>query len=89
MPTSTLTSKGQITIPKPIRDRLSLKVGERLLFSLDNRGGIKVQRQQAEKIEILQGLLRHLAGKQPVTLEKMRDAVRQRAARKQAGTGKR
>jgi antitoxin PrlF len=89
MPTATLTSKGQITIPKPIRDRLSLKVGERLLFSLDNRGGIKVQRQQAEKIEILQGLLRHLAGKQPVTLEKMRDAVRQRAARKRAWTSKR
>jgi hypothetical protein len=34
-------------------------------------------------------LLRHLAGKQPVTLEKMRDSVRQRAARKHAGKGKR
>jgi len=88
MPASTLTSKGQVTIPKPIRDRLSLKVGERLLFSLDNRGGIKVRRQQSEKIENLQGLLRHLAGKQPVTLEKMRDSVRQRAARKHAGKGK-
>lgn len=88
MPTATLTSKGQVTIPKPIRDRLSLCVGDRLLFSLDNRGGIKVRRQQSDKIESLQGLLRHLAGKGPVTLETMRDCVRQRAARRHAGTGK-
>jgi len=86
MPTSVLTSKGQVTIPKPIRDRLRLKVGDRLLFTLDNRGAIKVQREKCEKTESLQGLLRHLARKQPVTLQEMRNAVLQRAARTDART---
>jgi AbrB family looped-hinge helix DNA binding protein len=33
-----LTSKGQITVPKPVRDTLDLKPGDRVLFRLeDNR----------------------------------------------------
>lgn len=34
---ATLTSKGQITLPKPIRQALGVEVGEKLAFSL--RGG--------------------------------------------------
>ena len=34
MVTGTLTSKGQITIPKSIRDSLNLQTGDRLAFSL-------------------------------------------------------
>lgn len=34
--TATLTSSGQITIPKPIRDQLAIKVGSRLNLSLTN-----------------------------------------------------
>jgi antitoxin PrlF len=29
---ATLTSKGQITVPKPVRDALGLKEGDRVLF---------------------------------------------------------
>ena len=31
---STLTSKGQATIPKDIRDRLRMKTGDRMTFTL-------------------------------------------------------
>lgn len=40
MPTSTLTSKGQTTIPKPIRDRLHLRPGDRLEYILEADGRI-------------------------------------------------
>ena len=37
MPTSTLTSKGQTTVPKEVRDALDLDVGDKLSWEI--RGG--------------------------------------------------
>ena len=36
MPTTTLTSKGQVTIPKAVRDFLRVGVGDRLDFIINN-----------------------------------------------------
>jgi antitoxin MazE len=41
-----LRSKGQITLPKDIRDLLSLKDGDNLIFLVNDNGQICVQRQQ-------------------------------------------
>lgn len=41
MPYSTLTGKGQITIPKVVRDNLNLKTGDTLYFRLE-KGEIKI-----------------------------------------------
>lgn len=41
MPYSTLTSKGQITIPKAVRNNLNLKTGDVLDFKIEN-GEIKI-----------------------------------------------
>jgi antitoxin PrlF len=42
MPRAKLTSKGQVTIPKAIRDQLGLEPGVALRFSVDPSGRIVV-----------------------------------------------
>jgi antitoxin PrlF len=42
MVTATVTSKGQITIPAEVRQRLGIKTGDRLLFAVED-GGLRVQ----------------------------------------------
>ena len=37
---ATITSKGQITLPKAVRDRLNLKAGDKLDFLLDDNGNL-------------------------------------------------
>jgi antitoxin PrlF len=36
MPSSTISSKGQITVPIDVRDRLGLKTGDRVEFVFEN-----------------------------------------------------
>ncbi|MFB6202653.1 MAG: AbrB/MazE/SpoVT family DNA-binding domain-containing protein [Halorhabdus sp.] len=40
---ATITSKGQVTIPKPIRDRLGLDAGTEVEFVLDEDGTVQVR----------------------------------------------
>lgn len=42
MPTATLTSKGQLTVPKKVRERLHLQPGDRLEFRFDDDGTLRV-----------------------------------------------
>ena len=42
MPVSTLTSKGQVTIPKRVREQLRLETGDRLDFRVEEDGSIRV-----------------------------------------------
>lgn len=43
MATGTLTSKGQITIPKEIRDQLGVAAGDRIEFSLEADGTVSMR----------------------------------------------
>lgn len=56
---STVTAKGQVTIPKPIRERLGLRPGEVLEFEED-AGGTVVARKAATRspVDELYGVLR-------------------------------
>ena len=42
MPTATVTSKGQITLPKEVRDALGVSSGDRVEFVADEKGSYKV-----------------------------------------------
>ncbi len=79
MPVTTLTSKGQVTVPKAIRDRLGLREGDKLEFTLDAKGRILVR--PWREGPAWAGMLREYGG-QRVRVEEMTEAVRRRAAEK-------
>lgn len=85
MSTTTITSKGQITLPKGIRDRLALKVGDRLRVSTDRQGRVTLDRERGPAAGDLFGALHRLAPARPASLGDMRAAVRRRAGRALAG----
>ncbi|NQV72613.1 type II toxin-antitoxin system PrlF family antitoxin [bacterium] len=78
MPISRLTSKGQTTIPKEIRDALRLKPGDRIEFNIDIDG--KVQMRALNKdISSLAGMF-YDPNRKTVTIEEMNEAIEQAAA---------
>jgi len=76
MPTSTLTSKGQMVIPKTIRDRLKLEPGDRLDFIIQEDGDVLI-RPVSDDVHSLKGLL-HRPGQPAVSVEKMNQVIRER-----------
>ncbi len=76
---ATITSKGQVTVPKPIRDRLHLKPGDRIDFLLDDDDTLRIAPVKASVTQ-LRGMLPTPA--EPVTLAEMDDAIAKASARK-------
>ncbi len=64
---ATLTSKGQTTIPKAIRDSLHMKTGDRMTFTL-MPDGVVIMRVKNKRVSELAGLL-HKKGRKPVPVE--------------------
>jgi AbrB family looped-hinge helix DNA binding protein len=84
MPTSTLTSRGQTTIPKPIREALGLQPGDRVEFLVEE-GQVVLRRATADITE-LDGLLDR-SDRDPVSLDAMDEAIRRGAQEGEAGSG--
>lgn len=82
MATSTLTTKGQITIPKAVRDRLGLQPGDELDFRFNDEGRLVLYPRQGSVLERISGLLADYAPATPVTVEEMNEIVRRRAVEK-------
>ncbi len=75
---ATLTSKGQITIPKAVRDALHLRAGDRLDFVVQADGTVRVLPVKVS-VKALKGVLPKPP--RPVSLEEMEQAIRLRAGK--------
>lgn len=73
MSSATVTSKGQLTVPKDVRDKLGLRSGDRVVFELEGDSArLKVERRKS---------LSELKGSLPATREYPGKEVEREAAR--------
>jgi AbrB family looped-hinge helix DNA binding protein len=77
-PGATLTSKGQLTLPKAIRDLLRLAAGDRVDFIVKDDGSV-VLRPATVDVRELNGLL-HRKGIKPLSVDKMNVIIPRRGA---------
>ena len=78
-----MTSKGQVTIPRRVRNLMAIKTGDRLAFRLDEDGSLRISPLRCER-RPLKGLLSDYATVGNVDEEQIRRALRARAAAKYA-----
>lgn len=71
MASATVTTKGQITLPKSVRERLGLEAGDRLEFVESEQGFLVVP--ATRDIRSLKGIVGR--PKKPVTVEDMNGAI--------------
>ena len=79
MPTATVTSKGQITIPKEVREELGLRVGDRVAFRVLEDGRAIVEPETIDLRELKGALKPKRTG---VTLAGMEAAIRAHASKR-------
>ena len=70
MSLATMTSKGQTTIPKEIRDALSLQPHDQIQFTLTSDGSV-IMRAKKRSFKDMYGLL-HDPNREPVALDDMK-----------------
>jgi len=74
MAESTVTSKGQITIPKVVREALHLEIGDKVYFDVKPDGTVVLMARN-EPVESLFGLLKGKARlRKPLTIQEMNPA---------------
>ena len=76
MATATITTKGQITIPKEVRDTLSLTAGDKVEFVLIDKREALI-RPVSKKVDDVFGLL-HKPIRKAVSVEQMNEGIRRK-----------
>jgi antitoxin PrlF len=82
MAAATLTSKGQTTIPKEIRDFLGIGPGDKLDFVVESDGRV-ILRPATLDVRQLRGMLKR-SGRKAVTMAEMDKAIAAGVARRRA-----
>ena len=75
---STITSKGQTTIPKAVRERLGVDYGDEIDFVVQSDGSVLVKA-ATRNVSALKGIL-HRKNMRAVTIDEMQAAIRRRAS---------
>jgi len=73
--TATVTSKGQITLPKEVRDHLGLKRGDRVDFGIDAEGNVQMRIARRSVSELF-GFLKR-PGATPPSVEQIDESIAQ------------
>lgn len=76
MQKTTLTSKGQITIPKKVREALGLHLGDKIEFVITDKNEVLL-RPITKKVDEMFGLL-YQADRKTVSVEQMDASIRQK-----------
>ena len=76
MPTATMTTKGQVTIPKELREHLKIETGDRLSFVVQEDGSVVVK-PITRDVRELGGLLRR-PEQRSVSLREMDEGIARR-----------
>jgi len=74
-----VTSKGQITIPKKIRDYMQLNESDKVDFKVGEDGAVYITKPQKSIMDLC-GSLNKYKKDRPVTVEEMHEAVLEVAA---------
>lgn len=74
MITATVTSKGQITLPKAVRESLKLRSGDKIAFVINDKEEA-VLKPVTKSVDQVFGLL-HKKGQKPVSVEEMDQAIK-------------
>jgi len=79
MPTSKITTKGQVTIPKEVREFMGLETGHRIAFYLRPDGIVEMRKESVDLLDLAGIVKPQVRG---VTVEDMNQAIRQTAGGK-------
>ena len=77
--TARVTAKGQITIPKQVRESLNLRPGDKVRFEVEDDGCARMKAMN-RSIDDIVGMLKPYYDGPVVTVEEMNEAVAEAAA---------
>jgi AbrB family looped-hinge helix DNA binding protein len=73
--TTTVTSKFQVTIPKEIREILDVKEGDKLIFTIDDKGEVVIKKAVIVALDELSALISQEAKSQGYTEEQLEEDI--------------
>jgi antitoxin PrlF len=77
----TISSKGQVTVPKKIREFLQVGTYDKIVFIPLEDGNVLITGKR-KPAKALFGMLKHRGFKKPVSIEQMDNAIKQRRVKR-------